>query len=92
VIVEITPDFDATSPGEDVTPEDTRNEILSLQMGVIVEQMQILSIWTIKVTFLIGYGRLLLFPPLRLHFSTHRIKTNAMITAYPCRTLFIPRL
>jgi hypothetical protein len=47
-------------PGVDpnFTPEEIRERTYGSKMVVVVEQMQIITIWTVKACLLIMYGRL----------------------------------
>jgi hypothetical protein len=70
-MAEITPDVDPKFPGDNVTSEIIQAYTWIFKMGLVVEQLQIISIWTVKVSFLIGYGRLTLvsfYPLLTLSF------------------------
>jgi hypothetical protein len=52
----IDPDDDTV----DLTPENIQQRILGSKLVIVVEQMQILTIWTVKACLLFMFGRLTL--------------------------------
>jgi hypothetical protein len=54
--VMIAPPLDPFSPG-DWSPQDMKVERCTLKLGVVVEQAQITTLWTIKICFLVAYSR-----------------------------------
>lgn len=83
-MAETAPDLNPELPGDNLSSEEIQAEIWVFKMGLIVEQMQMVSLWTVKASFLIGYGRLTSVPPVPLSLSSYNTivltKTNVVLT------------
>lgn len=51
-----------SGPALELSPEDINERIFGSKLVFVIEQMQLITTWTVKIILLIQYGRLTLVP------------------------------